>query len=714
MIRSLFLAMLFLVGAAPLLAQRICGLGELEHPCAHEGCQLTADPEDKFTFIPPPSNFVFGEARAASITVNYTGFTTAAQTAFAYAVDIWSANITSSETIVIDANFTTLGTGVLGSAGPTNIQRNFSGAPVTGVWFPGPLANSIAETDLSPTQADISCFFNDSFGWYYGTDGNCPGGLYDFVSVVLHELGHGLGFVGSASYVSGNGFYGSGSNPYIYDTFVETGAGIGITSFTSGSTALGSELIGGDLWWNGANAMANNGGNRPRIYAPGGWNGGSSFSHLNEGTYPSGTINSLMTPQIGSAEAIHDPGPITYGMFQDMAWQVGGCAITDISVSTQFACNPVNNAYTQQLIITYENAPSSGFININGNIFPVFQSPQLITMNLLPADGAPVDLDVFFTDFPTCTYTELNAFTAPPSCCAIVRLENVDPGTGDLTLKNWGSCDVDVSNYILSASLNEEIASNMALVTGDLVLSENETVTLNWATLAGLGAGSDLALYNPFADLANMSDLLDFVQWGSGGNGREAVAAGAGLWSAGEFLDGLAPYMFEGGVADYGLAFWGVTPPPCSIDNLLAGVQLACDPETDSYSQEVVVYYTSPPASGQLNVNGQVVDFVGATSQGLFLTGLPSDGMGVDVTAFFTAEPGCATTVSTLFTASESCINTCPVDLSGDDTIDIQDLLMVLGDFGCLALCLGDVNGDGKTDSTDVLDVIALLGTTCP
>ncbi|MDP2602930.1 MAG: hypothetical protein Q8S00_10100 [Deltaproteobacteria bacterium] len=57
---------------------------------------------------------------------------------------------------------------------------------------------------MSPGQNDISATFSStigtpgclqSSGWYYGFDGNPPAGTIDFVSVLLHELGHGLGFL---------------------------------------------------------------------------------------------------------------------------------------------------------------------------------------------------------------------------------------------------------------------------------------------------------------------------------------------------------------------------------------------------------------------------------------------------------------------------------------------------------------------------------------
>ena len=46
---------------------------------------------------------------------------------------------------------------------------------------------------------------------------------------------------------------------------------------------------------------------------------------------------------------------------------------------------------------------------------------------------------------------------------------------------------------------------------------------------------ADLGLYetNTFG---SASAMQDFVQWGSGGNGRESVAVGKGIWTAGDFI----------------------------------------------------------------------------------------------------------------------------------------------------------------------------------
>jgi hypothetical protein len=256
------------------------------------------------------------------MTVTYTGFTPQAQAAFQYAVNIWASQISSTVPIHIDAEFAPLGSNVLGSAGPW-LVRGIPGLAAN-TWYPVGLANKLTGVDHLPENSDIDASFSSTFSWYYGTDGQAPPGTYDFVSVVLHELGHGLGFVGSMSYSGGIGTRGFQGSPIIFDYFTENGAGQSLlTAFASPSAALGSQLTSNNLFFDGPRTRLANGGNPARIYAPATWSDGSSYSHLNEQTYPAGNPNSLMTPQIASSEAIHDPGPICRGMLEDTGWTVG-------------------------------------------------------------------------------------------------------------------------------------------------------------------------------------------------------------------------------------------------------------------------------------------------------------------------------------------------------------------------------------------------------
>lgn len=56
----------------------------------------------------------------------------------------------------------------------------------------------------------------------------------------------------------------------------------------------------------------------------------------------------------------------------------------------------------------------------------------------------------------------------------------------------------------------------------------------------------------------------------------------------------------------------------------------------------------------------------------------------------------------------------CVTDLNGDDKTDTNDLLIVIGDFGCDTLtCSGDLDASGSVDAGDVLFLIGAFGTDC-
>jgi hypothetical protein len=85
----------------------------------------------------------------------------------------------------------------------------------------------------------------------------------------------------------------------------------------SPSVELGQAMT-NTLLWSGAKAIAANGGVKPKLYTPSPFEYGSSISHLDENTYPRGTPDSVMTPNLANGEVFHSPGPIAVAMLQDM------------------------------------------------------------------------------------------------------------------------------------------------------------------------------------------------------------------------------------------------------------------------------------------------------------------------------------------------------------------------------------------------------------
>lgn len=282
---------------------------------------LRAGPYQVPTSIAPEAPRA-GTPRVTNFVVTYRGFSAAAKRAFQRAVDIWArqASIASPVPITIDARFERLGTGILGSAGPSLYHRDFPGAPRADTWYVDALANKLHGSQLMP-KPDIVARFSSAFpNWHFGS-GDAPAGKYDFTSVVLHEIGHGLGFLGAGFVNSANrGTVKFGGYPVSFDRYTENGAGKSLLTFADNSTALSAQLRGGSLFFDSALVRSANGGLRARLYAPSTFEPGSSYSHLDEATFRAGNPNSLMTPQLGQGETIRSPGKIALAIFDTLGW----------------------------------------------------------------------------------------------------------------------------------------------------------------------------------------------------------------------------------------------------------------------------------------------------------------------------------------------------------------------------------------------------------
>ena len=149
---------------------------------------------------------------------------------FQYAANIWGALLPSVPVITINSAFNpltcTATSAVLGSAGPISVNRDFAGAPMAGHWYHAALANRLFGADLAATS-EINAQFNSNLngsatclggqGWYYGTDGLEPANTVELLPVVLHEMGHGLGFSTTTSGSTGNYL---SSFPSIFDFYL--------------------------------------------------------------------------------------------------------------------------------------------------------------------------------------------------------------------------------------------------------------------------------------------------------------------------------------------------------------------------------------------------------------------------------------------------------------------------------------------------------------
>jgi len=184
---------------------------------------------------------------------------------FQYGANKWGNILTSSVPILVRSQFAaqtcTATSAVLGSTGALTIHRDFAGAPFTGTWYQQSLANRLNGTDLSAANPDMTSTFNSNidlgcFGpgllWYYGTDG-LEGANIELLPVIMHELGHGLGFASQTN--ASSGAY-NGGFPTAYDHFLmDNTLGLHWDQITQAQRAASAISI-NHLVWDGARGKA--------------------------------------------------------------------------------------------------------------------------------------------------------------------------------------------------------------------------------------------------------------------------------------------------------------------------------------------------------------------------------------------------------------------------------------------------------------------------
>jgi len=112
---------------------------------------------------------------------------------------------------------------------------------------------------------------------------------------------------------------------------------------------------------------------------------------------------------------------------------------------------------------------------------------------------------------------------------------------------NFGDTEIDLSQYWLCFEPNYSRIGSLAVLAGNenRIIQPGEFLVVEWTTLGttegevGLyreGANSSTD-FNFFGDSGN---IIDYMQYGADGNGRDDVADQAGIWIEGEFIPTVA------------------------------------------------------------------------------------------------------------------------------------------------------------------------------
>lgn len=291
------------------------------------------------------------------------------------AQQIWGTFLDSAVPTRINAKFDPIlpcnsSGGVLGSAGSNFLDANFTNAQFANTSYHIALRNKQRGTEiLAPAQNHIDATINSSVDlaclnpgtrFYYGLDANEPGGTINLLVVVLHELGHGLGF---SSFVNGTTGVFPNNRPDIYSRFMlDEDSGLLWANMTDAQRAA-SALNNENVVWNGANVLIASGslpvtaglGNllgSVNLFTPSSFQGGSSISHFSSAVSP----NLLMEPAINGDAAVNLD--LTRQQMRDLGWYRDTTNNTSRDQITTVAPNSgtVNVASTRN--ITWTNTES--------------------------------------------------------------------------------------------------------------------------------------------------------------------------------------------------------------------------------------------------------------------------------------------------------------------------------------------------------------------
>jgi hypothetical protein len=186
--------------------------------------------------------------------------------AFQAAANKWGATVTAVPTIRIRSQWTALTctatSAVLGSAGATEVFRDFTGAPQAGTWFSAAETSAIIGATADPATPEINANFNVNLGqagcltgvfFYLGLDNN-HGSNVDLVTVLTHEFAHGLGF---QTFTNGSSGAQLGGFPSIWDWFLMDNISNTLWKDMTDAQRAASTINTGHLVWTGSNVTSN-------------------------------------------------------------------------------------------------------------------------------------------------------------------------------------------------------------------------------------------------------------------------------------------------------------------------------------------------------------------------------------------------------------------------------------------------------------------------
>lgn len=279
------------------------------------------------------------------------------------------------------------------------------------------LANQIHGEDWFPDRPDMTITFNSDVSWHYGLDGEAPDGDVNLISVLLHEIGHGLGFSTSLGLVFDNsdqaGYYETDFGAtFTYDKFMwtpEHGQLLDQEKIDNPSVELKQAITGGSLYWGGPGwtntrsdpmqaAEVSEG--EISLWAPWFYDAGGSLSHLDGNDHPQEIMSYYGLPRDPDTA----PSPVVLAMLHDMGWELQPRALERSETCGGIEKLSWQDRFTWSLkarVVPGQYSPRIQWVLEVENVSVSDLSWEWIRIDFLDADGFQVAQD------------EITTFTAP-------------------------------------------------------------------------------------------------------------------------------------------------------------------------------------------------------------------------------------------------------------------------------------------------------------
>lgn len=253
--------------------------------------------------------------------------------------------------------------------------------------------------------------------------------------------------------------------------------------------------------------------------------------YVNDTQYGGDIIVSSLTPTTATIP-INESGSISLKFensgkrtkIDNVSWTCfnsSGCSVSDLAIQNATTCsdngtpNDASDDYfTADVIVTYNNEPSSGTIDLTGSgilstgttAANVTSSPQTISGVRLKADGNDVEITATFSDENTCTYTEtienskVDACSSTTSTCnytvggIYISELSYNPATNQgsdanceyIEIFNAYSEDVNLDGWRFTSGINYTFTSSQTIPSGGyIILASNSSAIAGCYTISG-------------------------------------------------------------------------------------------------------------------------------------------------------------------------------------------------------------------------------------